>query len=246
MKLYGSLADWWPILSPPSDYEEEAGLYQECLQPSPDGAARLTLLELGSGGGNNASFLKRRFDMTLVDLSPQMLAHSRALNPECEHHVGDMRTVRLGREFDRVFIHDAICYMATIDDLRQAVETAFIHCRPGGIALFAPDWVRETFSPGSEHGGSDAADRSLRYLEWTWDPDPADSQYIVDYVYALRDASGAVTIEHDRHIEGIFSREEWLRTLRAAGFEARTDLVTHSEVEHPLELFVAVKPASAT
>ena len=242
MKLYDSLADWWPILSPPSDYEEEAGLYQERLEPNPDRAHPFTLLELGSGGGNNASFLKQRFAMTLVDLSPRMLAQSRALNPECEHATGDMRTVRLGREFDRVFIHDAICYMTTLDDLRRAMETAFVHCRPGGIALFAPDWVRETFSPGSEHGGSDTASRSLRYLEWTWDPDPSDSEYIVDYVYALRDANGALTIEHDRHIEGIFSRDEWLQTLRAAGFEPRTDPARHSEVERPLDLFVGVKP----
>lgn len=48
--------------------------------------------------------------MTLVDLSPEMLTTSCALNPECEHLPGDMRTVRLGRLFDAVFIHDAIIY----------------------------------------------------------------------------------------------------------------------------------------
>ena len=170
--------------------------------------------------------------MTIVDLSPQMLAQSRELNPECEHLTGDMRTVRLGREFDRVFIHDAIC----------SIETAFVHCRPGGVAFFAPDWVCETFSPGADHGGSDGPDRSLRFLKWTWDPDPLDSEYIVDYVYALRDANGSVTVEHDRHIEGIFSREQWLQSLRAAGFEPRADLARHSEVERPLDLFVGVKP----
>jgi hypothetical protein len=132
--------------------------------------------------------------------------------------------------------------MTTLDDLRRDIETAFVHCRAGGIALFAPDWVRETFSPGVDHGGSDGAGRSLRYLEWTWDPDPADSQYIVDYVYALRKANGAFTIEHDRHIEGIFSRAEWLQTSRGAGFDARTEFAQHSEVERPLELLVAVKP----
>ena len=35
--------------------------------------------------------------MTLVDLSEEMLAVSRELNPECEHLQGDMRTLRLGR-----------------------------------------------------------------------------------------------------------------------------------------------------
>ena len=74
-----------------------------------------TLLELGSGGGNNASHLKTRFDCTLTDISPEMLALSRSLNPECEHLEGDMRTLRLGREFDVVFIHDAISYLTTED-----------------------------------------------------------------------------------------------------------------------------------
>jgi trans-aconitate methyltransferase len=99
-----SLADWWSLLSPPPDYREEAGIYREHLQAGSDGDRVLTLLELGSGGGNNASFLKQWFAMTLADVSPQMLAHSRALDPECEHILGDMRTLRLGRNFDRVFI----------------------------------------------------------------------------------------------------------------------------------------------
>jgi hypothetical protein len=46
--------------------------------------------------------------MTLVEPSVGMLAVSRALNPDLEHVQGDMRTVRLGRHFDAVFVHDAI------------------------------------------------------------------------------------------------------------------------------------------
>ena len=87
-KLYGELAAWWPLLSAPADYAEEAAGYQRillegCEQPTP------TLLELGSGGGNNASHLKARFSMVLVDRSPGMMQVSRALNPECEHIEGD-------------------------------------------------------------------------------------------------------------------------------------------------------------
>ena len=36
-------------------------------------------------------------------------------------------------------------YLTTERDLGLAIETAYIHCRPGGAALFAPDYVRETF-----------------------------------------------------------------------------------------------------
>lgn len=229
-KLYEELASWWPLLSSPADYEEEAAFYERTLVAACDRPPR-TLLELGSGGGNNASHLKARFDMVLVEPSPGMLAVSRALNPECEHVEGDMRTVRLGRQFDAVFVHDAVCYMTTASDLRRAIETVFVHCRPGGAALFAPDFIREHFRPSTDHGGHDAGTRGLRYLEWTWDPDPSDTTYVVDYAYLLRAADGAVRVEHDRHVEGLFGREDWLRLLSEAGFEARALPVEHSELE---------------
>jgi uncharacterized membrane protein len=70
-----------------------------------------------------------------------------------------MRSVRLGRLFDAVFIHDAISYMRTETDLRAAIQTAFVHCRPGGVALFAPDHLRESFRPSTDHGGHDCGRR---------------------------------------------------------------------------------------
>jgi hypothetical protein len=60
--------------------------------------------------------------VTLTDVSPRLLAVSRILNPDCEHLEGGMRTIRLGRVFDVVFIQDAIDYMTTPEGLRQAME----------------------------------------------------------------------------------------------------------------------------
>jgi len=241
-KLYGPLASWFHLLTAPEDYGYEAEYYTRLIVEACDAPPR-TLLELGSGGGNSASHLKVHFDMTLVDLSPQMLEVSRGLNPECEHVQGDMRTVRLGREFDAVFVHDAVMYMTTEDDLRAAIETAFVHCRPGGAALFVPDCTRETFAPGTKQGGHDGADgRALRYLEWTCDPDPNDTSYTVDFAILLREADGSVRVEHDRHVFGVFPRETWLRLLGEAGFRARP--VTSDDPETAGEVFVGVKPAS--
>jgi len=240
-KMYDELAPWWPLLSPPAGYEEEAAFYWRQLAAACD-TPLSTVLELGSGGGNNAFHLKKQVQMVLVEPSPGMRAVSQALNPECEHVAGDMRTVRLGREFDAVFVHDAVCYMTTESDLRQAIETAFLHCRPGGAALFAPDHVRENFQPSTDHGGSDGQARALRYLEWTWDPDPSDNTYVVDYAYLLRSESG-VRVEHDRHLEGLFPRAEWIRLLSNAGFHAVSVPFEHSELEPGMhEVFVATRP----
>ena len=240
-KLYDRFASWWPLLSRPSDYAEEALFFAKMLNAASDEPAR-TMLELGCGGGNSASHLKADFEMTLVDLAPAMLDVSKKLNPECEHVEGDMRTVRLERQFDRVFVHDAICYMTTVGDLRMAMETAFAHCRLGGSVLFVPDHVRENFQPGTDCGGHDGDGRGLRYLEWTWDPDPSDTTYTVDYAYVLRDCDGSVEVAHDRHIEGLFSRSEWLNLLSDVGFSGSVHAVEHSEVAPgTYELFIGVK-----
>lgn len=241
LKLYTDLADWWPVLSSPSDYAEEAKFYREALLSACAIPPR-SLLELGSGGGNNASHLKAHFEMTLVDLSEGMLAVSRGLNPECEHYQGDMRSTRLNREFDTVFIQDAISYMTTESDLKAAIETAWLHCRQGGAALFAPDNIRETFRTKTSHGGHDVGARSLRYLSYDYDPDPVDTTYVSHMVYLLRDETGIVRIEDDQHVLGLFSRDTWLRLISEIGFEASPMPFVHSEIDPgSCELFVGRK-----
>jgi len=240
--LYSQLASWWPLFSAPAEYAEAADFFRRLLLDASDPAMN-TLLELGSGGGNNASHLKAHFKMTLVDLSPDMIHVSQDLNPECEHFGGDMRTIRLGRQFDGVFVHDAVAYMTTETDLRQAIETAFFHCRPGGVALFAPDHLRENFRPSTSYGGHDGRERSLRYLEWTSDLDPTDTTYEVDFAILFRTGEGVVSVVQERHILGLFSRADWIRLLSETGFNPVPVAFEHSELEPgKAEVFVCRRP----
>jgi len=222
-KLYGELASWFHLLSSPSDYAEEAEFARNLIVEASSTLPN-SVLELGSGGGNNASHLKAHFRMTLVDLSPGMLEMSKKLNPECEHVQGDMKSLRLGRTFDAVFIHDSIMYMTNEDDLRGALETAFIHCEPGGVLLVMPDMLKETFVSLTTHGGHDSQTsdgRAIRYIEWTFDPDPGDTTYTVDFAYLLRENHHLVRCVYDTHVFGIFPRETWFRLLRTTGFHPR-------------------------
>ena len=240
MKIYDELADWFHLLTHPREYADEAADYVRLIRGAQPEAR--TLLELGSGGGNNASHMKRHFTCTLTDLSPRMLAVSRSINPECEHIQGDMRELRLGRQFDAVFVHDAVEYMTSIDDLRRAAETAFVHTRPGGVALFAPDSTSETFAPCADHGGHDGQDgRAMRYLEWTLPPEPGGTSYEVHFACLLREGS-EVRVVHDRHQHALFTRQQWQDVLESVGFVVTTppvDAVIHeSQV-----VFLARRPS---
>jgi SAM-dependent methyltransferase len=243
MNMYTDLAPWFHLLTHPSDYWEEAAFVTRVADEVVEGQAA-TLLELGSGGGNNASHLKARFACTLTDLSPEMLALSEELNPECEHIEGDMRTLRLGRTFDVVFIHDAVSYLTTEDDLRAAIETAAAHVRPGGVVILTPDATTEIFQPRTDHGGHDGADgRSLRYLEWTHPARPGTSTYVVDYAIAIEGPEQPLRVVHDRHTLGLFPAATWRRLLEEAGLE-----VVDTTVENPFELeqaaFAARRPSA--
>lgn len=244
LRLYRDLADWFPLLTPVGDYAEGAAFYRELFvrhcqqQPA-------TLLDLGSGGGHNVAHLKAWLQCTLVDIAPAMLDLSRRTNPECEHIQGDMRSVRLGRVFDCVLIHDAVCYMTSRDDLADAIGTAFVHTAPGGVAIFQPDFVAETFLPGTETGGSDQTGRGLRYLEWRWISNPGTESYVTDMAYLLRDEHGAIEVIHDRHVMGLFPRAVWLELLTAAGFKPLAVPFEHGSYSHTgRELFLGRRPAA--
>ena len=242
-KLYTDLAQWFHLLTAPEDYAEEAEFFRQAILTAHHGKPEC-MLELGSGGGNNASHMKAYFDLTLVDISNHMLEISQQLNPDCEHIQGDMRTFRLERDFDVVFVHDAIDYMITVDDLCGVIETANLLCSPGGVILLAPDHVKENFKPSTSHGGHDGPSRSIRYLEWTWDPDPTDTTYITYMVYMMKDQRNQVTIEHDQHILGLFPRQTWLDLLSSQGLQAEILLFDHSELEPgTYEIFLAKKPS---
>ncbi len=243
--IYTDHAAWYHLFTAPEDYAEEAAFYTRLIREASARPPR-TLLELGSGGGNMASHYVQDFEATLSDLSPEMIALSRTIHPTLEHIVGDMRTLRVGREFDAVFVHDAVTYLTSEHDLRQCITTAWVHLRPGGVAVFAPDHTQENLQPSTDHGGHDSPDgtRGLRYLEWTHAAEPGATEHVTDYVFAFRETGQPLRVVHDRHIGGLFSRDTWLRLLAEAGFQAHPRLLEHSEVPlGDVEVFVAVRPA---
>ncbi len=241
-QMYDSLADWWPAISPPSEYAEEAAIYVEMIRDAARRPVR-EVLELGSGGGNNASHMKRHFDMTLVEPADGMREISRALNPECEHVSGDMRNVQLGRKFDAVFVHDAVMYMTTEDDLREALATVAEHLAPDDVALVAPDATTETLREATEHGGGeDASGRRARYLQWTLPPAPGGTIFETHYAFLLQEADRSVRSAHDVHHEGLFPRQTWLRLFGEV--ELVAELASREIEGAEYDSFVAFRDAS--
>jgi SAM-dependent methyltransferase len=222
-RLYTDLAWVWPFVSPPEDYPEEVATFRARFERHgvPDGAP---VLHLGSGGGSIDWHLKRHYRVTGVDLNPAMLAHSRRLNPEVEYLEGDIRDVRLGREFAAVLLHDAVAYMTTPTDLRAAYQTAAAHLAHGGVVVTPPEELRSRFrqhhveAETHQHG-----ERAVTTVTVDFDPDPADTWFEQTYVLLIRQARQPLHVETDTHRCGLYDLDEVLKLLREVGFEPQVE-----------------------
>jgi SAM-dependent methyltransferase len=239
-RLYGDLARLWPLVSAPEDYAGEAPNWTRTLRAKL-GPGRHSLLELGAGGGHLLSHLTADFEATAVDISEGMLKNSVRLNPSVDHHLGDMRTVRLGRTFRAVIIHDAVDYMLTEDDLRAAFATAAAHLEPGGVLIVTPDHFRETFEDSrvTSETHSDGS-TAVTFIEFDHDPDPSDTTIESIMIYIIREA-GRTSLELDRHITGLFPLKTWLDLMGEAGFEVERHRMKLSTGPGSFEMLVGTR-----
>ena len=225
LRLYNEFARLWPVISPLEDYAQESEHWRSALRDLL-GPGRWRILELGCGGGHLLAHLTTDFDAEAVDLSPQMLALSQKLNPGVQHHLGDMRTVRLPGKFDAVLAHDAISYMLTEDDLRAVFSTARAHLRPRGDFLAAPDLVRDTLRPRVLHwpvrSSSGPDGPMVTVEEHLRDPDPADTIIESLFVYTIVE-NGVTRVEEDLHLSGLFPIATWMRLLEEGGVRPGVD-----------------------
>lgn len=237
--LYSDLAWLWPMWGDAADEyahycRRVTGLIrQHSLLPA------TTLLDIGCGGGKNVVNLAREFSVTGLDLSPDMLALAKALNPGATFVQGDMRACRLGQEFDAVLMDDAISHMSCRTDFVAAFRTAHAHLRPGGVLVATPDVTRETFPQNrttTTKATRDGVD--VVFVENVYDPDPADDQYDTTIVYLIRD-HGRLRIETDHWTMGIFSLDTWREVLRETGFEPHEGRYDAGEDEYTV--FACVK-----
>ncbi len=121
---------------------------------------------------------------------------------------------------------------------RIAATLLLLPCLIAGYSLVsAPDGFRETFEPKTDHGGHDGAGRALRYLEWTYDPDPLDATFITDFTMVLREDPDTVRVHYDRHVAGLFAEHEWLAMLAHAGLPASAEQDPHGR-----HVFIGTKP----
>jgi SAM-dependent methyltransferase len=96
-----------------------------------------SLLDIGCGNGRLLASLSVSIpDGWGVDLVESNIAYARSRGRAGVFHVGDMRTVRLGRTFDVVTcLGNALSYMLADADLEKAITTFATHTHTGSLLI---------------------------------------------------------------------------------------------------------------
>jgi len=140
--VFDSYAAYYDLLYRDKNYSAEANFVDELLAKHgvPD---RGTLLELGCGTGKHAAELARKgYGIHGLDVSVSMVQAANDQKPSeiaqlLQFELGDVRTARIGRQFDAVIsLFHVASYQVTNADLTAMFQTAAMHLKAGGVFLF--------------------------------------------------------------------------------------------------------------
>ena len=242
---YNDLAWTEELLASLSDYKKEAQICIDLINRTAPEYPH-TMLHLGSGAGGHDIFFKRHFRVTGVDLSQGMLNKARKLHPDIEYLEGDMRTLRLNRQFDVVAIPDSIDYMVSPDDLRQAMQTAVVHLKRGGVLLVVAKTV-ETFQNNNFAYTGEKEDVHVTLLENNYINPARPNTYDATFIYLIRQ-QGELAIHTENQVLGLFPRETWQKlfsdnnlTTQETNLHGVYDRYLLGDGEYPLTVFVGLK-----
>lgn len=242
---YNELAWTEDYLADPSDYEDEVSAYIHLINGTATEPVE-TMLHLGCGAGGHDRYYKKHFTITGVDISVGMLDKAKVANPEIEYIEGDMRTIRLDRQFDCVIIPDSIDYMVSLDDLKQAIQTSAIHLKPGGVLLIVGK-TEETFQSNNFAYTGEKDDTQVTLFENNFINHYKPNTYEIIMVYLIRQ-KGKLSKYIEESVAGLFSQATWDEVLKNAGFimEKRIldgiyDKYLLGEGEYPLTIFIGRK-----
>ena len=175
-----------------------------------------------------------------------MLNKARIAHPDIEYLEGDMRTLRLNRQFDAVVIPDSIDYMASLDDLRQAIQTAVAHLKTGGVLLVVAK-TEETFQNNNFAYTGDKDGVHVTLFENNYINPLLSNTYEATFVYLIRQ-QGELTIHTDRQVLGLFSQATWEKlfndaelTMQKTRLNGIYDQYLLGDGEYPLTIFVGRK-----
>ncbi len=202
------------------DYAGEAARIRTLVDARVPGAR--TLLDVACGTGKHLGELRRWYEVRGVDVDPALVAIARRRLPDVPLAEADMVALDVVERFDVVTcLFSSIGYVRTRARLLAAAAALARHVAPGGLLLVEPWITLEEWIP--HHVGAVFVDEpELKIARVNAGGEPADGLLAMEMHYLVGRPDA---VEHftERHELGMFTREQYLAAVRAAGLDAEWD-----------------------
>ena len=212
---YTNLAEWFEYLNDDCGYENWSQYLILKLKSYPLSCG----LDIGCGGGwFTRAFTKSGYQMTGLDISPQMLdfAQNKALQEGVrgEYLLGDITAMKLPRRFDfATAINDCINYIP-----KNKINTAFKNIsgalKKGGIFLFDISSKRKFERKIANTVSADDRE-DITYLSFN---QVEGDRAIMDVTLFIKRADGAFERRDETHTQYIYEEWEIITALQKNGF----------------------------
>jgi SAM-dependent methyltransferase len=202
------------------DYEGEVGKLKALIRAQHPEAR--SLLDVACGTGRHLELLREDFDVSGVDLDPEMIGLARErLGPEVPLQVGDMVDFDLGRTLDVVVcLFSSIAYTRTEGRLKAAVANLARHAAPDGLVIVEPWFYPEDWTPGHVSANFvDEEDLKVARLSLSA---PLTDPLTMTFYYMVATPGGVESFTED-HVVGMFTHEQYVEAFETAGLDVEHD-----------------------
>jgi ubiquinone/menaquinone biosynthesis C-methylase UbiE len=223
----------------PEQYEIEATKAMDRIEAYKQSGGN-ELLDIACGTGGHIPYWQKRYRVTGLDISPQMLARAKQKFPGIEFIQGDMIDFNINRQFDAlVCLYGSIGFTRTVKNLNKALGAFARHMKPGGVLYLTPWSTKEDFKPQIVAGSVKHPDVRIARMENVRLKNPNTIE--VDF-HHLIGHGGKVTYRTQTIRVGLFSKQQYQNAIGGAGLEL---MEYYQNADAPMGVFVARKPHSS-
>ena len=201
------------------DYEAESRRLRELVEERSPGAA--TLLDVACGTGKHLEQLRAWYEVSGVDLDPQLLEFAHARLGDVPLSAADMASFELNRRFDAVTcLFSSIGYVGTVERLNGAVATMATHLNPGGVLIVEPWLTPDVWVADRPHLLSvDEPDLKIARMTISG---REGRLAIMNFEYLIGTPAGIQAFS-ERHEAALFTDDEYRQAFAAAGLSVEHD-----------------------
>lgn len=212
-----------------ANYQTFAQLYQNLFDPSVydqwvDFVVSKTkpgmLLDIGGGNGEIGSVLtKKGYEVSILDLSAEMLQLAAQKDGAMTLYEADMRDFEIEKKFNTIIsTTDSLNYLTTDAELKAAFQNMYNHLEDDGVLLFdviTPHMVNVTYD-NYMYNNDDDMDRIFM-----WSSFPGEQEDSIDHdlkFFIYDEKIDGYKVVREIHHEQTFNVDTYKKLLSEVGF----------------------------